>query len=290
MRAFRNCSAALGRVFQLEALMAGLFIAIAHPCASEPNIAVAQPPAIDSSYFKIAFDPIGDTTVATLGVAGILTSRLMLESIDFNGRYPGTLDSAPFIDRITAQPYSVKIDSSSDIVQYAAMAAPYAASLFMDHDEALASWLLTAETQILAFASKDGLKTIVQRPRPYNFFSSAPSELLADKDRYLSFPSGHAAMAFASSSLATVYAIRLIKNETARFAVIGASNGLALTTAILRVYAGAHFLTDVIAGSLLGACIGTVNGLLHIREREDANLVIATTNAGATLRLSLSLP
>jgi membrane-associated phospholipid phosphatase len=66
-----------------------------------------------------------------------------------------------------------------------------------------------------------------------------------------SFPSGHAATAFAAAVAVGVLFPRLRKPLLLLAATIAAS----------RVYLGVHFATDVLVGSLLGAAIGLGMGL-----------------------------
>jgi membrane-associated phospholipid phosphatase len=65
-----------------------------------------------------------------------------------------------------------------------------------------------------------------------------------------SFPSGHAASAFAAAVAVGMLFPRLRKPLLA----------LAATIALSRVYLGVHFATDVLVGSLLGAAIGFALG------------------------------
>jgi membrane-associated phospholipid phosphatase len=66
--------------------------------------------------------------------------------------------------------------------------------------------------------------------------------------------------------MATAYAtIFTLRHPRARAAVPVwlAALGLATATAVLRVEAGKHFWTDVIAGSLAGAAVGVLVPTLH---------------------------
>jgi membrane-associated phospholipid phosphatase len=72
-----------------------------------------------------------------------------------------------------------------------------------------------------------------------------------------SFPSGHAAGAFAAAVAVCVFYPRLRKPLLA----------LAATIALSRVYLGVHFATDVLAGSVLGVGIGLATGHAVRRAR-----------------------
>src|SRR5262245_2400273 len=65
-----------------------------------------------------------------------------------------------------------------------------------------------------------------------------------------SFPSGHAATAFAAA-----VAVGIVHPKLRRPLL-----SLAALVAVSRVYLGVHFLSDVLVGSLLGAAIGAVAG------------------------------
>ncbi len=91
-------------------------------------------------------------------------------------------------------------------------------------------------------------KRLVQRPRP-----PAADALEAPLDP--SFPSGHAT---ASASLATalaVLAVLALRSAWARVLAAGAAGVFALAVGLTRVYLGAHWLTDVLAGWCTGAAL-----------------------------------
>ena len=96
------------------------------------------------------------------------------------------------------------------------------------------------------------------------------AEDLRSADRSLSFPSGHGATAFAAvTSLATILTLDAPKTRRAKVAVaLVWTLGLlaAGTTAALRVVAGKHYPSDVIAGSAIGAGVGVGTALMHGRR------------------------
>ncbi|MBI2237960.1 MAG: phosphatase PAP2 family protein [Actinobacteria bacterium] len=115
---------------------------------------------------------------------------------------------------------------------------------------ALAAWLVTwATVEIVVGAAKIWLA----RPRP-------PGPLIAATGG--SFPSGHAA-----SAAATAFALALLLGRPGRRRrwVAGAAVYSA-AMALSRVYLGAHWLSDVVAGTLLGIALGVAPAALADEE------------------------
>lgn len=98
------------------------------------------------------------------------------------------------------------------------------------------------------------LKAVFQRPRPYNVVPGLT--LLARPERNTSFPSGHTASAFAA---AVVLYRRLPKKAGIPFLI------LASLIAFSRIYVGAHYLTDVIAGVAGGCAVGCLTDIMERR-------------------------
>lgn len=92
------------------------------------------------------------------------------------------------------------------------------------------------------------LKTAFDRPRPP--LADPGLDPVGTVPASASFPSGHAATAFAAAVAVGVFFPRLRKPLLALAAVI----------AVSRVYLGVHFATDVLVGSLLGSAIGLAMG------------------------------
>ncbi|MDH4351139.1 MAG: phosphatase PAP2 family protein, partial [Gemmatimonadota bacterium] len=109
-----------------------------------------------------------------------------------------------------------------------------------------------AESLVWSTAASELLKAGVGRPRPVLYTLQAPQAALAT-DNLRSFPSGHASAAFA---VATAYWLARRDLTGSPGAAGWAAVGAAATVGVLRVVAGKHFPTDVIAGALLGIAGG----------------------------------
>jgi undecaprenyl-diphosphatase len=88
----------------------------------------------------------------------------------------------------------------------------------------------------------------------------------------MSFFSGHTSLAF---SMATAYSYLFARRHPDSPLVVPVWLGahlLAGTTAVLRVEAGQHFWTDVLAGAAVGSAIGYLVPWLHTRRDDDIPL------------------
>lgn len=101
-----------------------------------------------------------------------------------------------------------------------------------------------------AVAVTEIVKTVTDRNRPVLYTVEAPAAA-EDVDNQRSFPSGHAAAAFA---LATSYALHEdVATELRLAALLGAAG-----VAAMRVLARRHFPSDVVAGGALGVVSAVV--------------------------------
>lgn len=101
------------------------------------------------------------------------------------------------------------------------------------------------------------LKYIVLRTRPGPNECQTPD---CTASRYRSFPSGHTSLAFTAASLSCTYHLRvgIYGSRAADIAACGTSLAFALTTAVLRMIARKHYLSDVLVGGALGVLAGWV--------------------------------
>jgi undecaprenyl-diphosphatase len=127
---------------------------------------------------------------------------------------------------------------------------------------------LTAGTVWTADLLAQAGKAIVDRPRPYRVVPEAHP--LVSTDVGSSFPSGHAATSFAG---AVILAYLFRRGVPWLFV-------LAVAVAFSRVYVGAHYPADVLAGALLGSAVGLVVVLAVLRPRRRTSEARRRSGAG----------
>lgn len=122
--------------------------------------------------------------------------------------------------------------------------------------------LVIAQTYAATYLFTTAFKVLVRRLRPFNY-DARFVEAREDGDSRLSFPSGHASMAFASAATLSVLLEMRYSGEAWVWGAGFGAFGLASTVAILRVVAGRHFPTDVLLGAALGTALGFLIPRFH---------------------------
>ena len=116
------------------------------------------------------------------------------------------------------------------------------------------------ETIAAAYAATSWLKVAVGRERPVLYTADALTAA-DDPDSQRSLPSGHTAAAFGAAVSYLVMSGRQHLPHRTRNAVLLFGGAAAVGT--LRVAAGRHFPTDVLAGAALGSLIGWLVPTVH---------------------------
>jgi undecaprenyl-diphosphatase len=130
-----------------------------------------------------------------------------------------------------------------------------------------------AESGSLAETLTDVTKIAVRRPRPIDYINCGTAAQQAGPDCTstnlgLSFFSGHAAAVSAIGATATYLAFVRSPRSPRPWITLGVATALTTFVSYERVRAGAHFPTDVIAGSMAGAAIGILVPHLHRHKQE----------------------
>jgi membrane-associated phospholipid phosphatase len=109
-------------------------------------------------------------------------------------------------------------------------------------------------------AASQWVKVLGHRSRPV-LYTAGAAAAASDPDSRRSFPSTHAALAFAAATAYVAMAARERLPHRTRNAVL--LYAASLGVAALRVSAGQHFPTDVAGGAALGAGIGWLAARVH---------------------------
>lgn len=238
--------------------------------------ATSTPPAALVTY------PVGDS-LTFVGTGGLIGLSYILEAHKPKPN-PSDINPAniPFFDRWYTTHRSKPLGYASDGTLAATALLPLALIPSMSRDEIISGGIVYSETVALAYGVKSVIKGLVVRYRPYAYGATSKTALFADPEIEDSFPSGHVTVAFAAA-VATGIINDLYNTSTGeRAAVWTASLGLATATAVLRVWSGNHFLSDVVGAAAIGSLIGFIVPFVHSPRSMSA--------AGIPLTVSSPLP
>jgi membrane-associated phospholipid phosphatase len=168
------------------------------------------------------------------------------------------------IDRPAIRFYQTKAATISDWIATGSLCLP--AMLLMDQQIrkkpltplsiSLQATLATATTTLIA-------KSLTRRFRPYAYNPKVPMSVKTTQDTRESFFSGHTAMtACMTVSAATIWSDHH-PNHTAKPWVWAGALAVPAAVACLRIKAGKHFFTDVLAGYAVGVAFGLLAPRLY---------------------------
>ena len=193
----------------------------------------------------------------------LLAAAILLTVIVFaSSAFPLDPQEVNSFDRPFLAPYSKTLDDLS-LVPAIAVALSPAVLLTQPSSEYLTIGLMYIESFAITYGSKELIKYLVHRERPYMYDVNTPMSLVQDEEHNESFLSGHTALAFNGASLASYVFCKYNPDSKWKIPVIAASYSLAAATAAMRVASGCHFVTDVLAGAALGTVIGIAVPALH---------------------------
>jgi membrane-associated phospholipid phosphatase len=146
-------------------------------------------------------------------------------------------------------------------------------------------FVIYGEALAINLALFQGVKHLVQRPRPYLYSQRPEVQRYAaaqGADAYQSFYSAHAATAFCAATagayLAGAGAGASATSRGVRVAAWAGGFAAAAAASNLRVRAGKHFYSDIAIGGVVGIAIGYIVPALHADRRA---YVPSTTDLGA---------
>jgi membrane-associated phospholipid phosphatase len=250
MRTKKNCPRRLSR----GAFAMTLFLAI-----------VAAPTYAGGSG-AFALDPMHELAIGLPGTAAFAAGCILTADA------PNSAGALGWIDDDWTFPYNATLDLVGSITSVAAVAAlPLLLDAFTVEDISIIA-VMYAESAVWTIGLKNILKGAFDRPRPYLFYSNTPGNLINDEDPdnelYSSFPSGHTAIAFMTASFITYVYSKGDSSKTSKILVGAGVFALAGGTAALRIAAGTHYPSDVLAGALIGTAVGFLVPALHTQKPE----------------------
>jgi undecaprenyl-diphosphatase len=221
-----------------------------------------QPPPV----FPFALDPLADAALMAGGLA-LYGGSFYLES-----KKPAPDKSAvdphsiPFFDRVYPSAPSSALATAGDDLALASAALPIVLLFGRSGGEILTLGVMYLETLGLAYGLDSLLKSAVVRYRPYSYSSSTPADF-SNSEIAASFPSSHATLAFSAAVFTGYVFDELSPGSNMKVWVWTAGLGIAAAVSTLRIASGDHFLSDVLAGSAIGAASGFLVPFLHERLR-----------------------
>ena len=171
---------------------------------------------------------------------------------------PATL---PRVDRWALHPVSATGDAASDVVLAGVAGFTAFAGLHgLPVQQGQGNFVVFANTASWTAASAEWLKVLVRRKRPVLYTSDAVAAA-SDRESQKSLPSGHASLAFAAATSYLVIARRQHLAHRVRNSILLYAGAVGVS--VLRVAAGKHFPTDVLASAGLGIGIGWLVPTIH---------------------------
>lgn len=223
------------------------------------SLCLVGAPSPAAAAYELRLDPILDGAI----VAGYAAVELGLPLVRPTPRplYEPASNPPGGLDGVAPLRPHKGFSDASDVVRWATLGVGLAA-VGVDGwagDRLVTNAVIFAEAWYLTSALTAVSKQITLRPRPYAY-----SEPKGRPDDSSSFFSGHAS----STAVAAFTAVRLVDLQNdlstgARIGLYGGATALSLGVGSLRVAAGMHFPTDVLAGAAAGAAIGIAIPTLH---------------------------
>jgi membrane-associated phospholipid phosphatase len=168
------------------------------------------------------------------------------------------------LDRLTAGYWSPAWATASD-VSLISIGALAAMVLVVDEGPlpALNDALVVSESALTALALSTVLTLVVGRPRPFEYGTEAPLSERLSANAGASFVSSHASVSFAIALSTAMAARRLSPGTAIPLLVLGLGGAAATFVATARVMGGQHFITDSLAGAVIGTSVGIIVPALH---------------------------
>jgi len=256
-------------------------VALAFPAASQGQSTRRGAPSsrsTDNGYPELTLKR--ELIVGGLG-AGLLATGLLLPSssrtVPAGGLDPSEISLG--IDRHVVGNNGLTSNTASNWTRNGAMVLPFVLAFGLAQpghrwDGFGPRTAVYVETMLFSQGVTMMGKVTGDRPRPFAYLPETdrpddPSYDVTQDRTFRSMPSGHASSAFTGVGIAITEDLlsRPDAHWAERFAIGFLGGGLGGATAALRVTAGQHFPTDVMAGGAIGLATGIAVPLLHRGSR-----------------------
>jgi membrane-associated phospholipid phosphatase len=229
-------------------------------------------PACAQEKSPFVFSWPRESVLLTTGVAAQILGRYRVDHMRPAGPEDLRRSEIPYWERWAAGTYSPAADLASDVFAVGVGGSAVFVGVWNAGWDG-SPWRPVLEdllilSEALAWSSAVNLNVRATRlhPRPFVYGTKAPAAERAEPQAAGSFYSGHASEAFLGAVyLATVYPLRHPEFEHRGWLWAGSLTA-ATAAAALRVAAGKHFPSDVLAGAAMGSLIGLGFAQLHRPE------------------------
>jgi membrane-associated phospholipid phosphatase len=235
--------------------------------------------SLSQSGYSLDFNyELGLYTGAGLSIA--LGLKLKTNTIPYDSLHLPPARTINKFDRTAISNYSVAAKNTSNIFGYASFALP---AIFLIGSDTRRDFGKIALIWGEVIAVNAGLTTIskhaLKRPRPYVYSTKENTFSKSSKGAQASFVSGHTSvMASNLFFLARTFSV-YHHNSKLKPYVWGICITAPAIMGHLRVKAGVHYPTDVIAGYALGAAVGLLIPELH-KKRDNYQLTVIPVDNG----------
>lgn len=210
-----------------------------------------------------------DLPIIALGLAG---ASMALVEVPPPPCLPGCVPPAAMnaLDRLAVGGYAAGALTAANVALAALVLAPLGLELV--HARGRRMWrgmLVYGQALVLTVGVTQALKFAVGRLAPFVYTpAEAPASALLGPDAARSFPSGHTSTAFVAAAVLVVGCWLHRPGHRARWPLLVAALIAAACVGALKVVAGYHYWTDVIAGALIGTAIAVLVTTLHRQPSE----------------------
>ena len=187
------------------------------------------------------------------------------------------------LDQIAVNNFNLKHVATSEYLMYASLALPTLVLLDKNAQKDIFTLgVIGAEGLLLAYNLRTLNKVLINRPKPFMYRPDVPLEKKMEPESRHSFISGHATYSFFGAALLSSYYSDYYPSGNSKYWVTAGAYSLASLSAAYRTASGVHFITDVLAGAVVGASTAYLMVYLHKAPKEK--LSFYTTGNGVALQ------